>query len=135
MAAERAALKEALDPAKNPAASVGAAEAEGELRAKQEQHFKERIAPLLLNRAVAQSLAADRRGLKALANDYGERMEGTDQAKAFAMLTAADNGLVESVSAEMASVDRINAFVTDYRERLKKASLSTDASGTPSATN
>jgi hypothetical protein len=135
MADERAALKQALDPATNPAASVGAAEAEEELQAKQEQRFKERIAPLLLNRAVALSLASDRRGLKALANDYGERMAGTDQAKAFAMLTAADNGLVESVSAEMASVDRINAFVTDYRERLKQASLSTDAGGTPSATN
>jgi hypothetical protein len=129
MAAERAALKEAMDPAKNPAASVRSAEAEGQLKAKQEQHFKERVAPLLLNRAVALSLASDRRGLKALANEYGERMEGTDQAKAFAMLTAADNGLIESVSAEMAAVDRIDAFVIDYRERLKKASLSEGASG------
>ena len=127
MAAERAALKEAMDPAKDPAASVGSADAEQELAAKQEQHFKERIAPLLLNRAVALSLASDRRGLKALANEYGTQMEGTDQAKAFAMLTAPDNGLVESVSAEMASVNRIDAFVLDYRERLKKASLSAEA--------
>jgi hypothetical protein len=124
MADERAALTAALDPRKNPAAAVGSAEAEADLKAKQGQHFKDRIAPLLLNRAVALSLASDRRGLKALANDYGERMEGTDQAKAFAMLTAADNSLVESVSAEMAGVDRIDAFVADYRERLKKASLS-----------
>jgi hypothetical protein len=129
MEQERAALKAALDPAKNPAASVGTVEARAELKAKQDQHFKERVAPLLLNRAVAMSLASDRRGLKALANEYGERMEGTDQAKAFAMLTAPDNGLVESVSAELASVDRIDAFVADYRERLKKASLSTGASG------
>jgi hypothetical protein len=135
MADERAALKDATDPAKNPAAAVGSAEAEQELAAKQEQHFKDRVAPLLLNRAVALSLASDRRGLKAIANEYGERMEGTDQAKAFAMLTAADNGLIESVSAEMAAVDRIDAFVADYRERLKKASLSPEASGTPSPTN
>ena len=135
MADERAALKDANDPAKNPAAAVGSAEAEQQLAAKQEQHFKERVAPLLLNRAVALSLASDRRGLKALANDYGERMEGTDQAKAFAMLTAADNGLIESVSAEMAAVNRIDAFVAEYRERLKKASLSEEANGTPSATN
>lgn len=127
MADERAALKAAMDPVKNPAASVGSAEAEAELEAKQEQHFKDRVAPLLLNRAVALSLASDRRGLKALANRYGKRMEGTDQANAFAMLTAADNGLVESVSAEMASVERIDAFVTDYRERLKKTSLSEQA--------
>ena len=135
MADERAALKDALDPTKNPAAAVGSAEAERQLAEKQEQHFKDRVAPLLLNRAVALSLASDRRGLKALANDYGERMEGTAQAKAFAMLTAADNGLVESVSAEMAAVDRIDAFVADYRERLKKASLSDEASAAPSATN
>jgi hypothetical protein len=137
MADERAALKAANDPAKNPAAAVGSAEAEAQLAAKQEQHFKERVAPLLLNRAVALSLASDRRGLKALANEYGERMQGTDQEKAFAMLTAADNGLIESVSAEMAAVDRIDAFVADYRERLKKASLSPEASagGAPSATN
>jgi hypothetical protein len=141
MADERAALKEATDPAKNPAAAVGSAEAEQQLAAKQEQHFKDRVAPLLLNRAVALSLASDRRGLKALANEYGKRMEGTDQEKAFAMLTAADNGLVESVSAEMAAVNRIDAFVADYRERLKNASLSPEAtaaanaSGTPSTTN
>ena len=137
MAAERAAFKDSVDPAKNPAAAVGSAEAEQQLAAKQEQHFKDRVAPLLLNRAVALSLASDRRGLKALANDYGERMEGTDQAKAFAMLTAADNGLIELVSAEMAAVNRIDAFVADYRERLKKASLSPEANanGTPSTTN
>jgi hypothetical protein len=135
MADERAALKDATDPTKNPAAAVGSAEAEQQLAAKQEQHFKDRVAPLLLNRAVALSLASDRRGLKALANEYGERMEGSDQAKAFAMLTAADNGLVESVSAEMAAVDRIDAFVADYRERLKKASLSDEANAAPSATN
>ncbi|MGH6893818.1 MAG: hypothetical protein ACREEP_16340, partial [Dongiaceae bacterium] len=81
---------------------------------------------------VALSLASDRRGLKALANEYGKRMGRTDQAKAFAMLTTPDNGRVESVSAEIASVERIDAFVTDYRERLKKASLSEGASGTRS---
>jgi hypothetical protein len=129
MADERAALKAAMDPAKNPAASVGSAEAEAQLDARQAQHFKERVAPMILNQAVALSLASDRRGLKALGNEYGERMEGTDQAKAFAMLTAPDNGLVESVSAEMSSIDRIDAFVTDYRERLKKASLGAGASG------
>jgi hypothetical protein len=137
MADERAALKAANDPTKNPAAAIGSAEAEQQLAAKQEQHFKERVAPLLLNRAVALSLASDRRGLKALANDYGKRMAGTEQEKAFAMLTAPDNGLVESVSAEMAAVGRIDAFVADYRERLKKAGLSDEANvaGAPSATN
>jgi hypothetical protein len=129
MADEKTTMAAEMDVTKNPVAAVGSAEAEEALKAKQDQYFKDRIAPLILNRAVALSLASDRRGLKALANDYGERMEGTDQAKAFAMLTAPGNGLVESVSAEMSSVDRIDAFVTDYRERLKKASLSQEDSG------
>jgi hypothetical protein len=124
MADERTAMAAEMDVTKNPAAAIGSAEAEEALKVKQEQYFKERVAPLVLNRAVALSLASDRRGLKALANEYGKRMEGTDRSKAFAMLTAPGNGLLESVSAEMSSVDRIDAFVTDYRERLKKASLS-----------
>lgn len=129
MAEEKAAAEAAMDVTKDPAAAIGSAEAEEALKAEQAQHFKDRVAPLVLNRAVALSLASDRRGLKALANEYGKRMESTDQAKAFAMLTAPDNGLVESVSAAMSSVERIDAFVTDYRERLKKASLSERPAG------
>jgi hypothetical protein len=127
LADERAALKAKLDVTKDPAAAIDSAAAEEALKAKQAQHFKERVAPVILNRAVALSLASDRRGLKALAKEFGERMTGTDQEKAFAMLTAADNGLVESVTAEMAGVARIDAFVADYREKLKAQSLSEPA--------
>jgi hypothetical protein len=88
-----------------------------------EQLFKERIAPLLLNRAVALSLAGERKELKALGKEFGERMAATDQAQGFAMLTAPDNGLVESVSAEMQSVDQIQTFVDEYRRHLETASL------------
>lgn len=127
LAEERAASAAKLDVTKDPAAAIDSAAAEEALAAKQAQHFKERIAPIILNRAIALSLASDRRELKALAKDYGPRMAGTEQEKAFAMLTAADNGLVESVTAEMAGVDRIDAFVTDYREKLKAQSLSEPA--------
>jgi hypothetical protein len=129
MADEVAANKAAHDVTKDPAKALSSEEADAALRARQEQHFKERIAPLILNRAVALSLASDRRGLKALANDYSEAMATTDQAKAFDMLTSPDNGLIESVTAEMTSVERIDAFVTEYREKLKAASLSEPPAG------
>ena len=124
---EVAATKAKLDVTKDPAAAIDSDAQLAALQAKQDQHFKERIAPIILNRAIALSLASDRRGLKALAKDFGERMAGTDQEKAFTMLTAPDNGLVESVTAEMAGVERIDAFVTDYREKLKAQSLSAPA--------
>ncbi|HWA47511.1 MAG TPA: hypothetical protein VG742_04515 [Dongiaceae bacterium] len=129
MADEVAANKAAHDVTKDPSTALTSEEADAALKARQEQHFKERIAPLILNRAVALSLASDRRGLKALARDYGEAMAATDQAKAFDMLTSPDNGLIESVTAEMTSVERIDAFVTDYREKLKAASLSEPPAG------
>ncbi|HNB27855.1 MAG TPA: hypothetical protein PLR41_12890, partial [Alphaproteobacteria bacterium] len=124
---EIAATKARLDVTKDPAAAIDSEAQMAALQAKQAQHFKERIAPIILNRAIALSLASDRRGLKALAKDFGDRMAGTDQEKAFTMLTAPDNGLVESVTAEMAGVERIDAFVTDYREKLKAQSLSAPA--------
>lgn len=126
---EVAATKAKLDVTKDPAAAIDSDAQMAALRAKQDQHFKERIAPIILNRAIALSLASDRRGLRGLAKDFGDRMAGTDQEKAFTMLTAPDNGLVESVTAEMAGVDRIDAFVTDYREKLKAQSLSAPAPG------
>lgn len=129
MAEEVAANKAAHDVTKDPSKALTSEEAAAALQARQEQHFKERIAPLILNRAVALSLASDRRGLKALANDYSEAMAATDQAKAFDMLTSPDNGLIESVTAEMAGVERIDAFVTDYREKLKAQSLSEPSAG------
>lgn len=129
LADERSAAKAKLDVTKDPAVAIDSAAQEEALKAEQDKRFKERIAPIILNRAIALSLASDRRALKTLAKDYGERMAGTDQEKAFAMLTAPDNGLVESVTAEMAGVERIDAFVTEYREKLKAQSLSEPAAG------
>jgi hypothetical protein len=89
--------------------------------------FKERLGQVVLNQAVALSLAGDRRGLRGLARDYGKDMAQTDLAKSFAMLTSPSNGLAESVSAEMASVDQIGSFVDEYRRILRQASLSEPA--------
>lgn len=89
--------------------------------------FKERLGQVVLNQAVALSLAGDRKALRGLARDYGKDMAQTDLAKSFAMLTSPSNGLAESVSAELASVDQINSFVDEYRRLLRQASLSEPA--------
>lgn len=89
--------------------------------------FKNKLARVVLNRAVALSLANDRTGLRQLARDYGQDMGQTELAKTFGMLTSPGNGLAESVSAEMASVDQINSFVDEYRNILRQSSLSSSA--------
>lgn len=86
--------------------------------------FKERLGRVVLNRAVAMSLSGDRSGLRGLARQYGKNMAQTNLAKSFTMLTSPSNGLADSVSAEMASVDQISSFVDEYRARLRQASLS-----------
>jgi hypothetical protein len=89
--------------------------------------FKNRLGRVVLNRAVAMSLANDRIGLRQLARDYGQDMDRTGLAKTFGMLTSPGNGLAESVTAEMASIDQINSFVDEYRNILRQSSLSAPA--------
>jgi len=92
--------------------------------------FKSRLAKVVLNRAVALSLANDRPELHKLARDYGKDMSQTNLAHTFDMLTSPGNGLAESVSAEMSSIDQINSFVDEYKNLMRQASLSS-----PSLTN
>ncbi|MET1028834.1 MAG: hypothetical protein ABWY00_16815, partial [Dongiaceae bacterium] len=122
-------------PAADPAPAAGASADQGAVPANpitftdvmaqlRQQAFKDKLGRVVLNRAVAMSLAGDRRGLRALARDFGSDMAQTDLAKTFAMLTSPGNGLTDSVGAEMASVDQINSFVDEYRSLLRQASLS-----------
>lgn len=92
--------------------------------------FQSRLAKVVLNRAVALSLANDRAGLHKLARDYGKDMSGTNLAHTFDMLTSPGNGLAESVTAEMSSIDQISSFVDEYKNLMRQASLSS-----PSLTN
>ncbi len=89
--------------------------------------FKNKLARVVLNQAVAMSLANDRVGLRQLARDYAKDMDRTALAKTFGMLTSPGNGLAESVTAEMASIDQINSFVDEYRNILRQSSLSSSA--------
>lgn len=137
-----AALRDILPqaPSANPPANAGAAANAGApsqpavaptfgdvLAQVRADAFKKRLAKVVLNRAVALSLANDRPELRKLARDYGKDMQQTDLAKTFAMLTSPGNGLAESVTAEMSSIDQINSFVDEYRNLMRQASLSSSS--------
>ena len=87
------------------------------------QAFNEKLARLVLNRAVALSLAGDRRQLKALGRAYGKPMAASPFAKQFEMLTSPDNGLSDSITAELASIGQMETFVDEYRKQLQAQSL------------
>jgi tetratricopeptide (TPR) repeat protein len=78
---------------------------------------------LVLNRAVALSLAGDQAGLRGLALEYGEAMARGPEAEPFAVLTA-DLGDVEGtrgMAERLASADRLTRFMDEYRKRLQTA--------------
>ncbi|HVY98417.1 MAG TPA: tetratricopeptide repeat protein, partial [Dongiaceae bacterium] len=82
------------------------------------------LASLVMNRAVALSLANDRRGLKELGRDFGKDMAGSALAEPFQVLTSPDTGLAESITAQMKSVDQLGSFVDEYKKILTGESLS-----------
>jgi hypothetical protein len=123
-AADAAAAPASPTPSDQAAAAPTGADILAAVRA---DAFKNRLGRVVLNRAVAMSLANDRVGLRQLARDYGKDMDRTALAKTFSMLTSPGNGLAESVTAEMASIDQINSFVDEYRNILRQSSLSSPA--------
>jgi hypothetical protein len=86
----------------------------------------------VLKRAVALSLANDRRGMKDLGRSFGKQMDTTALAQPFKVLTSPDSGLSESITAQMKSVDQLGVFVEEYRKILQAQALST---GTEPATD
>ena len=82
------------------------------------------LSRLILNRAVALSLANDRKGLKEIGREYGKQMEQSALAEPFKVLTSPDTGLAESITAQMKSVDQLGVFVDEYNKLLKAQSLS-----------
>lgn len=87
------------------------------------QVFNDKLARLVLNRAVALSLAGDRRQLKALGRSFRKPMADSPFAKQFELLTSPDSGLSDSISAELASVGQMETFVDEYRKLLQAKSL------------
>ncbi|MBI2254231.1 MAG: hypothetical protein HYU58_06415 [Proteobacteria bacterium] len=136
VAAETQRLQEAdpsmrppADLASDPAAVLTETGDDGAAAAKRDEEFNKVLAPLILNQAVALSLANDRPGLRMLAKAQGKQMAKGPYATAFATLTSPSSSLADSISAAMKSVDQLGAFVDDYRERLKKESLSAPETG------
>jgi hypothetical protein len=82
------------------------------------------MSALVLKRAVALSLANDRRGMKDLGRAFGKQMETTALAQPFKVLTSPDSGLTESIDAQMKSVDQLGVFVEEYRKLLQAQALS-----------
>jgi hypothetical protein len=82
------------------------------------------LASLIMNRAVALSLANDRRGLKEAARAYGKDMAKSALAQPFQVLTSPDAGLAESITAQMKSVDQLGTFVEEYKKILHSRALS-----------
>jgi tetratricopeptide (TPR) repeat protein len=82
------------------------------------------LSRLVLNRAVALSLAGDRRGLKDIGRSFGAQMKTTPFAQPFQVLTSPDAGLTDSIAAQMKSVDQLGTFVEEYRKILQAKSLS-----------
>ncbi len=139
MQAEDPSMAPPPDLTADPAAALNVGEDAAAAAAKREEKFNKTLAPLILNQAVALSLANDRPGLRMLAKAQGKDMEKSPYATAFATLTSPSSSLADSISAAMKSVDQLGAFVDDYRERLKNQSLSApetqaDASPPPEGT-
>lgn len=117
-------LRPPPDLTADPAAALAEVADDGAAAAKRDQQFTTVLAPLILNQAVALSQANDRAGLRMLGKAHGEAMAKGPYATAFATLTSPSSSLADSIGAAMKSVDQLGAFVDDYRERLKKESLS-----------
>ncbi|MBK8157275.1 MAG: hypothetical protein IPK59_00135 [Rhodospirillaceae bacterium] len=108
----------------DPAAALAETGDDGEAAAKRDEQFNKVLAPLILNQAIALSLANDRPGLRMLGKARGTQMAKGPFAKAFATLTSPSSNLADSIGAAMKSVDQLAEFVVDYRDRLKNQSLS-----------
>jgi hypothetical protein len=84
------------------------------------------VSALVLKRAVALSLANDRRGMKELGRSYGKLMDTTPLAQPFRVLTSPDSLISDSYAAQKESVDQLGIFVEEYRKILQSEALSTD---------
>lgn len=79
----------------------------------------------VLNLAVALTLAGDQQRLTELRNAWGDAMVAGPHSEAFALLSEElDPGSVATIAQQLAQVDRVQAFMATYRERLQETQLS-----------
>lgn len=80
-----------------------------------------------LNWAIALALAADEEKLRDLRTRLGDSMNKTELAEAFQLITsAASKGLIDyrTIQNQVKDVEQFQAFMTNYRDRLKGGGLS-----------
>ncbi len=78
---------------------------------------------LILNAAIALSMTGDAPGLGLLARRHGSEMAGGPLAEPFAMLIDAEPEAARPIAERLADVDRMAAFMADYRKRRQTASV------------
>ena len=107
---------------------AGAAEALGHLldstAAQSAGQLEGRRAGLVLNRAIALTLAGNGAALEQLAGQYGEAIAQTAYAEPFKLLTdsAGDDMTTRSIAEQLASASRLETFLADYRQQVQTAS-------------
>jgi hypothetical protein len=89
---------------------------------------------LVVNRAVALSLAGDSAALDKLRTDFGAAIAGTAEANAFKVLTRPQEaaGLIDAatIQSRVAEIDMFSTFLSNYR---KKAEAAPPAPAAPAA--
>lgn len=82
-----------------------------------------RRAGLVMNRAIALTLAGKRQDLERLAGEYGEAIAGTSYAEPFKLLTdrIGDDMTTRSIAEQLAAASRLEAFLADYRQQTASA--------------
>ncbi len=79
----------------------------------------------VINLAIAQTMAGDNEGLKLLRDSYKTIMSDGPQGDTFKLLTSSvDSGSVTSIADELKQVSQVQAFMKQYRDRLKSSPLS-----------
>lgn len=106
----------------------GAAEAIGRLlevteKAEPAAGLDGRRAGLVMNRAIALTLAGDRQDLERLAENYGEAIAATSYAEPFRLLTdrIGDDMTTRSIAEQLAAASRLETFLADYRQQTASA--------------
>ncbi len=79
----------------------------------------------IINLAIAQTMAEDNEGLKLLRESYNIAMGEGPQGDTFKLLTnSIDSGSITSIAEELKQVSEVQAFMDQYRDRLKTTPLS-----------
>lgn len=79
----------------------------------------------VINLAIAQTLSEDNEGLKLLRDSYSSIMSKGPHSDTFKLLTnSLNSGSVTSIAEELKQISQVQAFMDQYRSKLKSTPLS-----------